>query len=104
MDRPASFFPLGELLGDYEAEGEPFPWSVGEDALPDEVARSPAAEGASAAGGASSVKAEGKDDRGQGTKGKAGALTRVLSEVMSAAGLPPLVKAMHAGSNAAQGA
>ena len=44
-------FSLDEFLGDYEAEGEPFPWSVGDDALPDEVARSPAVDGASAAGG-----------------------------------------------------
>ena len=103
-------FSLDEFLGDYEAEGEQFPWSVGDDALPDkaarpapertpgagcsepEFARSPAAGESSTAGGAKSVETGGKDGKSQQTKDKAGALARVLSEVMSAAGLPPPTK------------
>ena len=65
-------FSLDEFLGDYEAEREPFPWSVGDDALPDFAP--PAADAASTTGdrAASSGEAattstpatKGKDDRG----------------------------------------
>ena len=99
--------------GTTKQKGEPFPWSVGDDALPDkaarpapertpgagcsepEFARSPAAGESSTAGGAKSVETGGKDGKSQQTKDKAGALARVLSEVMSAAGLPPPTKVVY---------
>ena len=48
-------FSLDKFLGDYEAEGEPFPWSVGDDALPDQVARPAPVESTPGAGGSESV-------------------------------------------------
>ena len=96
--------------GTTKQKGNHFPWSVGDDALPDkaarpapertpgagcsepEFARSPAAGESSTAGGAKSDGTGGKDGKSQQTKDKAGALARALSEVMSAAGLPPPTK------------
>ena len=82
-------FSSDEFFANYEAEGEPFPWSIRNDALPDGVARSPVTGDASATGGAR-IQGKGGDRSGiQMSKCRTGALTRVLSEIVFVAGRPP---------------